>query len=103
MKNHDVLILVVVEDTLGATSAMLTDSSKRLNPCCSGRYSRRDKRVRSSESELTVLILVVVEDTLGDSNFFTIMKTSVVLILVVVEDTLGDRRLYVACSRAKKS
>ena len=62
--NHEVLILVVVEDVLVPVS--LPDSvelTTRLNPCCGGRCSSTRKSCDDS-GQLCVLILVVVEDVL---------------------------------------
>ena len=68
-----VLILVLMEDTLGDDTATLELLKKgSLNPCFNGRYSRRAKRF-SHSTRMNVLILVLMEDTLGgrapwDSN-----------------------------------
>ena len=37
----DVLILVLMEDTLRAYKAIIDDLRKGLNPCSNGRYSQR--------------------------------------------------------------
>ena len=63
---YAVLILVLMEDTLGVS---IIDRSNLpitcLNPCFNGRYSRR--KIKSYErNEQFVLILVLMEDTLGD-------------------------------------
>ena len=82
-----VLILVVVDDGLVQLSKEdFTKMATRLNPCCSGRWSRTVKH-SDSIKYCDVLILVVVDDGLvqisvgknGDVN---------VLILVVVDDGL---------------
>ena len=60
-----VLILVLMEDTLGGAkkfARVLRLSS--LNPCSNGRYSRSLKN-SNNFSSLNVLILVLMEDTLG--------------------------------------
>ena len=62
-----VLILVVVEDGLGGIQDHPTGLYwSGLNPCCSGRWSRREGLHRCSGAVHVVLILVVVEDGLGD-------------------------------------
>ena len=60
-----VLILVVVEDGLvPGINSQLDNKDRRLNPCCSGRWSRTDATNQSTNIRLMVLILVVVEDGL---------------------------------------
>ena len=60
-----------------------------LNPCCSGRWSRRREKCQKHLRAVIVLILVVVEDGLGASILNPREKKKFVLILVVVEDGLG--------------
>jgi hypothetical protein len=48
-KQYEVLILVVVEDGLGDYGARSRWSEESLNPCCSGRWSRRGKIVDACE------------------------------------------------------
>ena len=60
-----VLILVLMEDTLGGAkkfARVLRLSS--LNPCSNGRYSR-SANIKKRGREQQVLILVLMEDTLG--------------------------------------
>ena len=65
-----------------------------LNPCFSGRWSRREEIPLLPTKEGRVLILVLVEDGLGGTVTRTITLPSVtVLILVLVEDGLGDGTL----------
>ena len=68
MKNeilYNVLILVLVEHTLGVLNSILFLYKKlRLNPCFSGTYSRRSLQKLCSDYR-QVLILVLVEHTLG--------------------------------------
>ena len=61
----DVLILVLVEHTLGAIINEQPKFFSRLNPCFSGTYSRRAQQQRGGLSFVRVLILVLVEHTLG--------------------------------------
>ena len=64
-----VLILVLVEHTLGVrlpSAPQLT--TKRLNPCFSGTYSRRWADAQRRERGRSVLILVLVEHTLGEHH-----------------------------------
>ena len=61
-----------------------------LNPCCSGRWSRRSVLMFCLK-KCRVLILVVVEDGLGEYDPYEAWHPSAkVLILVVVEDGLGE-------------
>ena len=61
-----VLILVLMEDTLGVFQETLIKKLQPcLNPCFNGRYSRSE-RCSSRELCSCVLILVLMEDTLGD-------------------------------------
>ena len=60
-----VLILVLVDHTLGGSSQRLHQREKEsLNPCFSGPYSRSDENVQMVYA-LCVLILVLVDHTLG--------------------------------------
>ena len=60
-----VLILVVVEDGLVLLShSSILITQQRLNPCCSGRWSRTEGGMEGKERRIVVLILVVVEDGL---------------------------------------
>ena len=60
-----VLILVLMEDTLGErTTEFSMEKVVSLNPCSNGRYFRRSIR-KSTRVRLLVLILVLMEDTLG--------------------------------------
>ena len=62
-----------------------------LNPCCSGRWSRRRDSLVYWKRNQCVLILVVVEDGLGETEAKNkVYNPQAVLILVVVEDGLGD-------------
>ena len=61
-----VLILVLVEDGLGAiVFPRVFNSMYRLNPCFSGGWSRSILHAACTEQEQCVLILVLVEDGLG--------------------------------------
>ena len=64
---YTVLILVLMEDTLGVINILLTIETIRLslNPCFNGRYSRRGSRCYDYTHLPFVLILVLMEDTLG--------------------------------------
>ena len=109
-----VLILVLVEHTLGAEEIGSLTALKCLNPCFSGTYSRSHMKLWLL-AILLVLILVLVEHTLGVLDFASARSFSVglnpcfsgtysrrflrlvylksrikVLILVLVEHTLGD-------------
>ena len=83
-----VLILVLMEDTLGGMrKSLILRSYCCLNPCSNGRYSR-SALIGCNGSMIVVLILVLMEDTLGVMT--TIREhLSKVLILVLMEDTLG--------------
>ena len=60
-----VLILVLMEDTLGVKAGVrVLNHNISLNPCSNGRYSRR-KEINSFGGLREVLILVLMEDTLG--------------------------------------
>ena len=60
-----VLILVVVEDGLVPDfSRSQWRHPSRLNPCCSGRWSRTILKIKIMATLTVVLILVVVEDGL---------------------------------------
>ena len=89
-KPLSVLILIVVEDGLVLKAHKLPawDERRRLNPCCSGRWSCTWSKNQTKIINNLVLILVVVEDGLVldylDTNRFRVS----VLILIVVEDGL---------------
>ena len=106
-----VLILVLVEHTLGGQRTISLGRSRRsLNPCFSGTYSRspmrksglldgqclnpcfsgtysRSSQIPMKKYGLLVLILVLVEHTLGVKQCTEYRGQ--VLILVLVEHTLG--------------
>ena len=111
-----VLILVLVEHTLGEARAVTTlgaqtglnpcfsgtysrsvengdvlEMPASLNPCFSGTYSRRVIK-KTYELKSVVLILVLVEHTLGAWRGHWKERLEKVLILVLVEHTLGARR-----------
>ena len=89
-RRNDVLILVLVEHTLGDPSPISTeDCAFCLNPCFSGTYSRRSILSVTKLRRVLVLILVLVEHTLG-VNMLYYWGLPVVLILVLVEHTLGE-------------
>ena len=44
---HSVLILVLMEDTLGDMEKLKTRYDYSLNPCSNGRYSRRVRGVKA--------------------------------------------------------
>ena len=60
-----VLILVLMEDTLGEPQALVNNPNYGLNPCSNGRYSWSSYVSCWSCSSCCVLILVLMEDTLG--------------------------------------
>ena len=60
-----VLILVLMEDTLGEILDCVYRIFGSLNPCSNGRYSRRQNVCSSRRRVCEVLILVLMEDTLG--------------------------------------
>ena len=67
---HAVLILVVVDDGLVLPlSLLLILFLTRLNPCCSGRWSRTILANNLSSAKCRVLILVVVDDGLVPSVY----------------------------------
>ena len=70
----------------------LVQGDYRLNPCCSGRCSRRQNLFLASFLKPKVLILVVVEDALGATSLGAEESSDIVLILVVVEDALGENQ-----------
>ena len=85
-----VLILVLVDHTLGAIECRLCeDDTLCLNPCFSGPYSRSANNV-ASNNVTTVLILVLVDHTLGAVKAYVADEETGVLILVLVDHTLGD-------------
>ena len=91
--NYNVLILVLVDHTLGVMKTIdevikrslnpcfsgpysrsspinrRRTTARCLNPCFSGPYSRRDKEVVVSRQPYVVLILVLVDHTLGGIKF----------------------------------
>ncbi len=74
----NVLILVLMEDTLGVVQAFKDWlAANRLNPCFNGRYSRRLLLFSLVVLSL-VLILVLMEDTLGVhlvlTNLFVVLS-----------------------------
>ena len=86
-----VLILVLMEDTLGGAEPRSIRHGRRcLNPCSNGRYSRSYVSCWSCSSCCIVLILVLMEDTLGDNKVAALRAQYDVLILVLMEDTLGE-------------
>ena len=121
-----VLILVLMEDTLGVKNSKSAKTIKRegLNPCFNGRYPR-SVRVSPSVDKAIVLILVLMEDTLGEVSVSLSLDKPVrlnpcfngryprrhpealsvllsgVLILVLMEDTLGDREDFLAYLESK--
>ena len=55
-----------MEDTLGElVRSLLKSTSKSLNPCFNGRYSRSSGEMTLTDKVIVVLILVLIEDTLG--------------------------------------
>ena len=89
VKAINVLILVLVEHTLGALSGITRfESWQGLNPCFSGTYSRSLQGGRVCTIGC-VLILVLVEHTLGGPLKRRSLIGPGVLILVLVEHTLG--------------
>ena len=61
-----VLILVLVEDGLGELTCYTpTLSTRCLNPCFSGGWSRSAAKAGGDQFDAAVLILVLVEDGLG--------------------------------------
>ena len=71
-----VLILVLVEHTLGEVVEFWPNSLCRLNPCFSGTYSRSLTRNVGNATRV-VLILVLVEHTLGVPIPFRILTQAV--------------------------
>ena len=91
MPNLLVLILVLVEDGLGVRSITPQEHvEKRLNPCFSGGWSRREGLQNRLVRVKSVLILVLVEDGLGGGRKDAHQAPREVLILVLVEDGLGE-------------
>ena len=84
-----------MEDTLrGSVSKVVYYITRRLNPCCNGRYSQ-SQRLHSNEQRGEVLILVLMEDSLREfGNVLKIILLSV-LILVLMEDTLRVHQDYI--------
>ena len=116
-----VLILVLVEHTLGAEEIGSLTALKCLNPCFSGTYSRsvaaeaartaqaglnpcfsgtysRRWQICRNGLRLRVLILVLVEHTLGGQGLSYCGQSHGVLILVLVEHTLGGHPIRPAKS-----
>ena len=65
-----------------------TTAKKSLNPCFTGRWSRSTNNLNDYGNERRVLILVLLEDGLGEGLIVSYFVF--VLILVLVEDGLGD-------------
>ncbi len=85
-----VLILVLVEDGLGAMKMVnLRKRERSLNPCFSGGWSRSRWGYYDTIVYKGVLILVLVEDGLGERPRTALELDRIVLILVLVEDGLG--------------
>ena len=64
-------------------------TKNRLNPYCSGRWSRTVKKISDREEQKPVLILIVVEDGLVRMLMLMVStRLQMVLILIVVEDGL---------------
>ena len=61
---NPVLILVLMEDTLGEEYESDGITMSGLNPCFNGRYSRSEQDAGVAKQN-AVLILVLMEDTLG--------------------------------------
>ena len=90
LEKEEVLILVLVEHTLGVLDrANIRRVKSSLNPCFSGTYSRRGSKSSTGGVDLIVLILVLVEHTLGVWEILRRQTPRNVLILVLVEHTLG--------------
>ena len=88
---YAVLILVLVEHTLGAVEFdTIALDGNCLNPCFSGTYSRSVAAEVARAAQTAVLILVLVEHTLGGQQRAMMSQCSCVLILVLVEHTLGE-------------
>ena len=75
----DVLILVLMEDTLGEHLCLLLVTHLSLNPCSNGRYSRRP--TQSIHLKNYVLILVLMKDTLGAGKTYESFISEVLIIL----------------------
>ena len=65
----NVLILVLMEDTLRDKVMNAMNNFSGLNPCFNGRYSQRDAAFNEFK-KLVVLILVLMEDTLRGATKF---------------------------------
>ena len=65
-----VLILVLMEDTLRGYFLYFTFPFICLNPCFNGRYSQRSAIPLCTDVYAAVLILVLMEDTLRDKKKF---------------------------------
>ena len=84
-----VLILIVVEDGLvHLRQVSMGAAAIRLNPYCSGRWSRTIIKDVDTTKSYQVLILIVVEDGLVRANGGENLVLSNVLILIVVVDGL---------------
>ena len=67
MDERRVLILVLLEDGLGGNKRIPYQVRYiSLNPCFTGRWSRRTVKVKHKNGTIKVLILVLLEDGLGD-------------------------------------
>ena len=84
---RQVLILVLMEDTLWAIHFINHLIIYSLNPCFNGRYSLSPKYFEN-EDNVDVLILVLMEDTLWATKGIRKQIFENVLILVLMEDTL---------------
>ena len=87
---NNVLILVLMEDTLRGTPDGRGGYEPSLNPCFNGRYSQRGNET-VTVSSILVLILVLMEDTLRGIRMPEINYKNCVLILVLMEDTLRGK------------
>ena len=98
LEKYDVLILVLMEDTLrGRINSFMLQLFISLNPCFNGRYSQSLETWVKKE-DTAVLILVLMEDTLRVTLNWEILEEGSVLILVLMEDTLRvEQRLVSLC------
>ena len=85
-----VLILIVMEDTLGVTNFRIeTATGNRLNPYCNGRYSWRYEPHIDQYSVECLNPYCNGRYSWSDFFFEDKGQTGEVLILIVMEDTLG--------------
>ena len=120
-----VLILVIAVDGLGGDVLLIPVEHKYgLNPCYSGRWSRRhlEKKVKGMipvslnpcysgrwsrrrtiwfvvECRVYVLILVIAVDGLGDKDKILLDRIAEVLILVIAVDGLGENTDYAVMAK----